>query len=601
MVGGAGNELNAVRLLEDVEGGPLGAPDEARLRKALSTHWTWPRLERHCACARTLGLAPPGTGPEPGNALLVSVNPTSHCASLWLLVDACADAGAAGDACLVEEALVTARRAELLARRELPIVPVVGGAPASWKARLLATDAQLGDDYLRGRSFDLSLCLATASRLLGMPLETTVCATGEVGLDGRVARVADVAHKVSLVARMALGVTTMLVPKANEEEAVPVARALRPDLRIQPVETLSQAMAHALPDLQARAATQARQSWHDPEEARRAADTLFRTTLRGHPFFIEWEGVARAASLLAECAPDAETQRQAEVATAIARRHNGEEAPLPWPPDEWLARQRRPLRLCLLAHVVQAAADAGDPTTGATARRALAHVAADGDEHPEDLRLLGAVGRALAAVQDYSAALTCLRRALTAWFELGYVPDASYAVCEALRVQGLLGDQAAVLELCDGPARRVRDELAAGGQIHQALFAQVAMTRALVQVGEPAMALENDRLWSEADYGAAPVHLRAQRGRWRARALVAVGEVAAARALREELAAVLGEYPQARENLDLIELDVALEENRDTGPVIERLRQREAAYRFLDQDGQSPLERARAFADRCRY
>jgi tetratricopeptide (TPR) repeat protein len=59
------------------------------------------------------------------------------------------------------------------------------------------------------------------------------------------------------------------------------------------------------------------------------------------------------------------------------------------------------------------------------------------DRTEGDARLLGAIGRAYAAVGNYSRALQRLREAVAEWRELDQLQQASYAVCELVRVLGV--------------------------------------------------------------------------------------------------------------------------------------------------------------------
>jgi ATP-dependent helicase YprA (DUF1998 family)/tetratricopeptide (TPR) repeat protein len=133
--------------------------------------------------------------------------------------------------------------------------------------------------------------------------------------------------------------------------------------------------------------------------------------------------------------------------------------------------------------------------------------------------MLGALGRAYAAIGYLQDAKTVLEQALDHWRAADLLRESSFAICELLRVLSLLGDRGGVVQLRDG----VCVELSALFQSDpiSLAFMQVALGRALVLVGElgsGAALLEQAQIADEEWIG----HLR----RMRARALLRAARLA---------------------------------------------------------------------------
>ncbi len=379
-----------------------------------------------------------------------------------------------------------------------------------------------------GASFGLAICLAFASRLLDEPIPADLSALARVDESGRCLSVGHLEAKLDVLSRWALGVRRVLVVRDQCEEADRVNRTIGATLTIVPVESLSEALRAAFGDIEARL----RERWAaEPERARRAAKDLLSLARDGYHQLLDWGAVASAARGLADRL-DGDERWMAELADHIASRHQDAPRAIELHED-WLARQPRPHRLTLWAPLVQSAADGVDEWRSLL-NSARAQLAPVGDEHPEDLELAGALGRAHAACYEHDEARTLLERAATGWLALERAHEGSYAVAELVRVAGVTSDASY--------GRRVRELFAPPvlddpRTTHVArAFLHVALGRMCVQIGDARGALafldETSARWE-----AAPAHARAARLRWRAEVLDELGESGAARALRARLEA----------------------------------------------------------------
>lgn len=152
-------------------------------------------------------------------------------------------------------------------------------------------------------------------------------------------------------------------------------------------------------------------------------------------------------------------------------------------------------------------------------------------------------GRALAAIGHHEAAIAPLQQALQDWQRLD-PPSSSYALCELLRVLGILNRAAEVQAL----RASVQQQIAPGTS---SAFVGLAWGRALVQSGDAAGALET--LEAEPLFEAAPSHVQTARLRWLASAQRALGKLEEAAACLRRLE-TLGESDQ----LYLARLDALL-------------------------------------------
>lgn len=458
--------------------------------------------------------------PRPGQVLAVTVDSDVTCASLWVL-GAPWDHGSAVP--LSRAADREAEQARRLAIRALPLLDTRRLRRATPpKAHLLCL-CQLepvqpsSPALVTGASLGLPLVLASASLLLDLPVPTDLVASAAVSVDGALHPVDALRGKARAVGGWALGVRRMLVyDDPDQLEAVRQgARDAGAPLQPIGVRSVRDALDLAFPDLE----QAVRQRWRArPDEVPRIIESLFRTAFVGRSHLVSWRGIASAAEELAEVTDDPTLKHRARIAAAIASRHEGLEAPLS---RQVNADLPEPLRLRYLAHWMQAAADRADP---AHARAAVEDVedALDGDARTwteQHLVLGGATGRALAAAGRLERAAVLLDRVVHGWFALYREHEASHALCELLRIRGLLGDAAPLLDL-ESLAARVVDDPRTDDTSRG--FLALALGRAHATLGQwerAVAALERDDL----SWGLLPAHLGEARARWMARCQRALG------------------------------------------------------------------------------
>ncbi|MFZ5476831.1 MAG: hypothetical protein ACOZNI_08660 [Myxococcota bacterium] len=438
---------------------------------------------------------------RPGDPLLLAA--TRDEGSLWRF---------AADLEPGDDARAAWRLAGRVAARTLPVLGDPGAiaeTPAPRVSRLCPGSRLLAVD---GASFGLAFVLAHVSRAVGVPIAHDVAATAIVDPEGRLRPVDRLDRKLDALRRWAPGVRRVLVAWDQPGDAPELARARDVDEAVR--------LAFAEEDLDA---APARRWAADPAAADEAARAFLRLVLGKPPTAVRWRAVARGADLLARVRPSWE----AHVARAIASRHAGTPMPLPpTPPDR---RLRRPHRVALLAHRVQAHHDDASEGWEATLAEARAAVAPEGDEHPEDLELLGAMGRLYAGWGRWAEAETLLARAIAGWFDLDRAPEASFAICERARVAGLRGDAAALGAAAADASRCAGDPRTSDPARG---FLQLALGRAYAILGDvdaARVALAD----AAAPWPEAYVHLRASRLRWLARlghdVLAELGALAGAR------------------------------------------------------------------------
>lgn len=569
--------------------------------QSLRHPWCWPAAAELANRAAQVVDAP--AAPAPGETVIASVPDRGRGATLWRLSPQRA-ARSPGEASFVNEARRTLQQANSHALRVLPALRSPRAIRSGeWCAMRIVRHAQrTSESVLDGSSFGLSMCLAAASRLLGTPISTTVAASCTIDSRGHTGGVRGLDDKVALIAREALGVTRLLVHPDQVAEAQRGARRFRDDLVVCAIARMGDAMEHAFPRLTEQIASW----WTDDDEARRAAGELFRCTIEGQTILLDWKPLAAAAARLEYLLQgDPESRRKAAYARNVARRHGNEPEALDWPDDAWLRSLRRPLRQLLVAQTVQSAIDAGKADTLALAARALAALPREGDEHPEDLAILGAVGRAFAGYQRYAEAVPVLARAVEAWFDLGRYPESSHALCELLRIEGILAIETRPSPTLDGLIQTRALRVLEDPDLSRlsAAFIRAAIERALVLAGESqrALALEVTFALEPLDWLVeAPRFLAISRGRWVARGLAAVGRGHAAAALREGLWSSCEGAPELREFALLAATDHALERGDRTDDLVAEMRLL-PSFATVSVGDLPTHEIARRYADHCRY
>jgi tetratricopeptide (TPR) repeat protein len=539
--------------------GPSSAlPTCARqyLRGALSTPWCFPADGSRDAALRLVS-APPV--PAVGQALLVSVSGSGDRSSLWVFRPVTAERGACKP--LGETARGALASAQRVVLRDLPFLtadePWKG---LSWEAAHLWTEGNGLDEVVDGPSYGLSMALALASAALDVPVAGDLSASAEVKPDGSLESVGSLARKVATLVHSAPGVRRLIVCPSQVEEAEKSIASHGSDMKVVGVNAVADAFCHAFPTLE----DEMHRRFEDGAVAEACAQRLFFLTLGGAPL-PSWVGVERAARLLLSHLPkDSEAWLRAWRAQHVAARHAGKrDVRLPWPDEPTFRSLVRGVRQRYLAHVVQSGTDGNAPDLAEVVARAEAEIPAPSECCDVDLELLGAVARAHAAGRRYPEALACTSKAIVAWIEIGQADQASHALCEHLRILGILRRADELVGTTVSGWVRDVDQNPRTTEDSRG-FLRVGLARALLNVG----AFEAARNALDRAPASVPDHLRHARDRAFARWLDGVGRREDADRFRDE----------ARKGADvgahhwLMELDVALRDDGDVSPGLEALR-----------------------------
>lgn len=568
-------------LLEFLTSKELTTSDEHVASVWLRHPWCWPRTPRLEERALTISGDQRPRPPALGLVCLVTVAERSDLAELWSY------GGDQGP--LVQFDPETQRveeTARVVATRDLPLFgrteplhePHRRGA---WRIAAAGKGNSLA---IRGTSCGLAVSLSTASLYLDTPVSSDLLATAAVEKGGRVGEVRGLEGKLAMIVGTGLGIRRVLVAESQVEEAKAALRKAgeRGDawmreitergIHVVGVENVADAIGRVFDVKSEEAiAKHVARLWPEIEDARAAAGKYYRIAIQpaSRPL-LDWNGFARAAAMLAgklaeRGDPESmEAQWHASIAGKIAKRHTGDQALIPMPDAQHLSSTPRPLRLRLLAHVVQSAADSDSDRIAEYMAQARQHLAPALERHAEDLALLGALGRAAAAVGGYEEAAVFLREALDGWVSIQQEYDLSYALCEYIRVQGIVGLTREVEAARDIYFPALLEHPATS---HQSVaFARAALGRAFVQCHNPEEALRHLGEHSAVDWDLTSRHLVASRRRWWARALGASDRTSEAQRTREEL--LHWTDPEAHVSGVLARLDAALERGENAGPLL---------------------------------
>lgn len=568
-----------------------------RTGRALAGPWCWPRHPDLVGHAARYGFVAPA-GPVPGEVLLLSA-PGSE-GALWRLTRASRVTGASGPAapCLgpiVKDAAESLALAWAVAARDLPLLVSLDAhlEPPSLVGELLATTGETDPVQLTGRSYGLSFALAAASLLLDTAVAARWSATAAIRSDGQLIDVDGLPQKIAALGAWGGGVEVLLVCGSQREEASKLADELAPGLEVVGVSSVVEAFERLFDFGRDGIST-----WGSAAARQRTLASLYRQAMGGGRMLLGWEAIARTAARIGEVATDHAERQRAELVKLIARRHEGRPARIPVPGDAELGLARRPERLELVAQVVQSWTDAacGAAELREISRWALDFVqAADLERHLEDYKVVGAVGRAQAAAQDFAVARDALRTAILGMIELRQAHQASHALCEYLRVTALACPSELEVSAAQALEAFATDERATDAS---RAFVALAQGRALVQAGRAVDGLEVlDR--ASVPWDSAPSHVLESRRRWQARACVALGEHQRCQVLRAELQRL----PETSDYRLLAQIDAALEAGKDPSERVAELRRLEDYGYDVDRilAAVAPEDGPRQIAERWRY
>ena len=95
-----------------------------------------------------------------------------------------------------------------------------------------------------GPSAGVAMATAIVSVLTGVPIHKDIAMTGEISLRGRVLAIGGLKEK--LLAALRAGVKTVLIPEENEKDLAEIPDNVKKGLKIIPVATVDEVLAHAL-------------------------------------------------------------------------------------------------------------------------------------------------------------------------------------------------------------------------------------------------------------------------------------------------------------------------------------------------------------------
>ncbi|WP_428408593.1 endopeptidase La [Hyphococcus sp.] len=95
-----------------------------------------------------------------------------------------------------------------------------------------------------GPSAGVAMATAIVSVLTGVPIHKDIAMTGEISLRGRVLAIGGLKEK--LLAALRAGVKTVLIPEENEKDLADIPDNVKAGLKIIPVSTVDEVLAHAL-------------------------------------------------------------------------------------------------------------------------------------------------------------------------------------------------------------------------------------------------------------------------------------------------------------------------------------------------------------------
>lgn len=526
---------------------------------------------------------------RPGETLLVSVEGAR--ATLW---------GAAPEPVplrttakarrLIGQAQLSADFCWCLAARDAPLLrrPERLHRPGAWRAVPIARSGQgRSPAALDGSSFGLALLLGAVSWLTDAPVPADVVALGAVDTRGLITSVGGLDRKVRVLLEKAPGVRQILVAHSQRDEVACLLPPGPDGPRAVGVARAAEAVAQVIsPD---------GIPWDEPA-ARRALAQLYRQTLLDEVSLLGWDAVQSTAAALRAVLTEPDDVLRLELTQAISARHSGRAFAPPKVDLAWLQLQPRPLRLVIMAQLIQGCADQPDRGLEDMVACGLALVANAAERHAEDLILLGACARARAALGLDLDACRLAEQATRGWMAIGQPAKSSKALCEWLRLLGLVGRPDVLAATIAGVVLPLLEEPALS-DIDRSFIA-LASGRALTLAGQPERALA--WLDSGRDESSLPSHLRLAQLRWRSRALVQLGRRAEAEHEREAMRSV---EPGDDPNLVLVALDRALERNQDPASIIQTLVRGEEGAIFARLAGPPPWGRSAAtwLADRYAY
>ena len=544
-------------MLAELERGAADRAARVRLAPVLRAGpWCWPAPD-HPSHGLASSIAGIEGAPAAAPAAIPAVTVDDRCGYAWVLE--LTDGPSAAE--LGRETLRSWDSASLALPRSVPLLWRIVDAAHARVPRLLAVGTHLAGAgqatpcrVVQGPSFGLAFFLLQASRAFDAPLPPDVIATAAIREDGALEPVGGLDVKLATVRSLFPGVRRVLVAAAQANDPIDAH-----GLEIVAVRSASQALdvvyGEALSDLLLQAGA-------DPRRRQELAEWFFRFSLVGRAELVDWAPVASAAARARREWPALTSEQQFQIAFAqgVAERHEFNAGVLPVPDAAWLAARPAPLRLQLLAHLVQQCADTGAPDFAVLAPL-LAHVRVSHllDGQPMGWRLEGALARYRAVTGHPREAMTTQAALARLYVDALAPADASFPLAEWLRLSGVLDDRNA---FTDADALRAGlIPLGAFGLAGSA-YIDLARARAALQLGIAPREEFLDRLHALASDPTMASHVRWSAARaWLRES--ADETTAVATALR---AAAVAPDPRRRHaaavNATLVALDAALAHGR---------------------------------------
>lgn len=539
------------------------------IRRTLSAGpWFWPTardVEQLQLANRLMGDALPAA--QPGQIPLVAYHPRGNDGSVWLLeLNAGEDSSEISD--FATDALQSWYKATIAVPRSTPLLwrslaPLAAARP---QARFVGSQGHRSK-FLADRSFGLAFGLAIVSRLTGSPLPIHYAASATLDEQGKLGEVGGLSAKIAALLDFAPRVTHLIVAKKQANEAREIAAGR---LTILGFDHLTDAL-NAIFDLPAELARWA----EDPDARAELIDEIFRLTMSSSSVMVDWSPVGRAAELIAEHSPSlsAESREKLSFAHAVATRHTNNRGELKIPDLAWFERLPAPLRLDMVAHIVQQSADSAQPDPKETLAFAAPYIKRSPDAFPAHLKLLGALGRLHFNLGDHTRALQLQQDAIAGWIELREFKELSHPLSFALLIAGALGDSQRLNALMDDAAAWYPHSDPKGVD---RTYIDLARGRALCQTGD----LTAAKPFLQSVLDATGVHQHVTDGalRWLVFCLESTHKTERAEALLNQYAAHLNPDqsaltdPKTKLVLLLIELDRAL--RRKDAPRAEQFAER---------------------------
>lgn len=363
---------------------------------------------------------------------------------------------------------------------------------------------------LDGESFGVSFALAALSTAIKRPVPVEFIASATLDSRGNLGSVEGLAQKIAVCATYAPRVNKFIVAKEQESEAEDIA-CRYPQIQIVACGSLTHVFEEVFPHLEERLIS-------DPDKVG-VAESIFRLAVGRRDKVSYWGPISKAAIAALSRWPhiSEDVTQKLKLAAAIGLRHEDNQGTLQMPPRHWIDGLPQPIRLDVVAHIVQNAADCGAPSPEDAQKLAESFLAGNRgtDAFPEHLRILGAYARLKYVTGNASEALAHQLEAIEGWLERWEYDEVSYPLSAAFVYAGAIRDESAFQRLSDFDEEwRFR----AGARPEGDAYVQAARARAEVQLGRLEEAAKRIG-WFEKRNGQLPDHLRDGGLFWLARAL----------------------------------------------------------------------------------